>query len=120
MSAIEIFEISDEADLSEAFAIRHTVFCDEQEVDPSLEFDGLDDNCRQYLARCGATATGTARIRKTGDGEVKIERVAVLAAERNKGIGKALMIRTIEDCRAAGAALEQVDRACEACHSSYR
>lgn len=114
MTAVEIVEITDEADLKSAFAIRHDVFCDEQQVDPALEFDGLDESCRHYLARCGTVASGTARIRDAGNGVIKIERVAVLAAERGKGIGKALMIRTIEDARTAGAATIAIHAQCHA------
>jgi predicted GNAT family N-acyltransferase len=114
MAAVEIIEITEAADKKEAYAIRHSVFCAEQRVDPALEFDGLDDNCRQYLARCDNIALGTARIRNAGDGVVKIERVAVLTADRGKGIGKALMIRTIEDARAAGAATIAIHAQCHA------
>lgn len=114
MTAVEIIEITETADQKDAFAIRHEVFCDEQRVDPALEFDGLDCDCRQYLARCGNNAAGTARIRDAGDGVVKIERVAVLAAERGKGIGKALMVRTIDDSRAAGAATIAIHAQCHA------
>ncbi len=114
MTALEIVEITEAADQKDAFAIRHAVFCDEQRVDPALEFDGLDDSCRQYLARCDTIASGTARIRDAGDGVVKIERVAVLAADRGKGIGKALMVRTIEDARAAGAGTIAIHAQCHA------
>jgi predicted GNAT family N-acyltransferase len=114
MTAFQIVEIMDKADQRDAFAIRHAVFCDEQRVDPALEFDGLDDGCRQYLARCDDIAVGTARIRDAGDGVIKIERVAVLAAERGKGFGKALMVRTIEDSRAAGAATITIHAQCHA------
>ena len=96
---IEIIEITEPTDQETAFAIRHAVFCDEQQVDPEEEFDGQDEFCRQYLARYNGVATGTARIRDAGDNVIKIERVAVLAPERGNGIGKALMIRTINDAR---------------------
>ncbi len=114
MTALEIVEITGAADQKDAFAIRHAVFCGEQRVDPALEFDGLDDSCRQYLARCDTIASGTARIRDAGDGVIKIERVAVLAADRGKGIGKALMVRTIEDARAAGADTIEIHAQCHA------
>jgi predicted GNAT family N-acyltransferase len=114
MTAVEIVEITDAADRAAAFAIRHAVFCGEQRVDPAIEFDGLDDDCRHYLARSGAIAVGTARIRDAGDGVVKIERVAVPASERGRGIGKALMVRTIADARAAGAAAIAIHAQCHA------
>ena len=53
-------------------------------------------------------------IRDAGDGVVKIERVAVLAADRGKGIGKALMVRMIEDSRADGARTITIHAQCHA------
>lgn len=114
MTAIDIIEIDDPVDQKQAFAIRHDVFCVEQKVDQDEEFDGLDGDCRQYLARQNGAAVGTARLRKACDGEVKIERVAVRAADRGKGIGKALMARTIKDARAAGAATIAIHAQCHA------
>ena len=114
MSAIKIHEITEAADQKIAFAIRDEVFCGEQRVDPALEFDGLDESCRQYLARCETIPSGTARIRDAGDGVVKVERVAVLAKGRNRGIGKALMMRTINDARASGANTIAIHAQCHA------
>ena len=114
MTPVDIIEITEAADQKDAFAIRQMVFCEEQQVDSDLEFDGLDDDCRQYLARWNGLATGTARIRDTGNGGVKIERVAVLASHRNKGIGKALMLRTMEDARAKGAVTIAINAQCHA------
>ena len=99
----DIVEITDPGDREEAFRIRRVVFCDEQGVDPALEFDGYDESCRQYLARSNGRATGTARIRESEPGVFKIERVAVLDQDRGQGIGRSLMNRTIADARAAGA-----------------
>jgi predicted GNAT family N-acyltransferase len=113
---IEIIEIADEADRDAAFAIRRHVFCDEQRVDPALEFDGLDDSCRHYLARRAGRPIGTARLRPTGPGAVKIERVAVLAAERRQGVGAALMARSVADARAAGAQGIAIHAQCHAEH----
>ena len=114
MTAIDIIEIEDSEDQQQAFAIRHEVFCVEQKVDQDEEFDGLDGECRQYLARLDGAVVGTARIRKAGDDEIKIERVAVRAADRGKGIGWALMKRTIEDARTGGAATIAIHAQCHA------
>ena len=102
MPEVEIVEIADEDDREAAFAIRREVFCVEQGVDAAEEFDGRDPDCRLYLARSDGRPVGTARLRDTGPGEAKIERVAVLAPERGKHIGQALMRRTMADARAAG------------------
>ena len=116
MAEIEIVEITDAADREAAFAIRRHVFCGEQRVDPALEFDGLDASCRQYLAFRNGRPIGTARLRETGPGAVKIERVAVLAVERRRGVGAALMVRAIEDARAAGARQIAIHAQCHAEH----
>lgn len=96
------------------FSIRRVVFCDEQKVDAGLEFDGLDNECRQYLALWDDQPVGTARIRDAGDGVVKIERVAVLLEARGRGIGKALMERTMEDARAGEAVTIAIHAQCHA------
>jgi predicted GNAT family N-acyltransferase len=114
MHQIDITEISTPAEQETAFVIRHVVFCDEQKVDPELEFDGLDATCRQYIVTCNGEAVGTARLRDAGDGVVKIERVAVLREARGKGIGKALMIRTMQDARSGGAATIAIHAQCHA------
>ena len=51
MPELVISEITSEADREEGFAIRRQVFCVEQGVSRKEEFDGLDGDCRLYLAR---------------------------------------------------------------------
>ena len=50
-------------DLEACFAIRETVFIGEQQVDPALERDGLDDDCIHYVAEADGRLVGTARVR---------------------------------------------------------
>ncbi len=116
MAEVDIVEIADASDQEAAFAIRRIVFCDEQAVDPKLEFDGLDDVCRQYLARCEGRAVGTARLRDDGQGVFRVERVAVLAGDRKRGIGAALMMRTIADAGASEAKTIAIHAQCHAEH----
>lgn len=108
MTEPTIIEASDSADMDACYAIRIEVFCSEQQVSRELEFDGLDAQCRHYLARLGEQAVGTARVRPlnggdTGDGIVKFERIAVHAPFRGRQIGRALMDRALDDARAGGA-----------------
>ncbi|WP_346797408.1 GNAT family N-acetyltransferase [Halomonas sp. Bachu 37] len=78
----------DWASLGEAAgAIRQRVFIDEQEVPQEEEWDGLDPQCRHFLAYRGSQALGTARLLPDGH----IGRVAVLLEGRGKGVGRALM-----------------------------
>ncbi len=102
MTALLISEALDARDRDDCYAVRTAVFCREQGVPADLEFDGLDDSCRHYLARIGRTAVGTARLRPLGSGNVKFERVAVLKDHRGRGIGWALMERALADARADG------------------
>lgn len=73
-------------------AIRTTVFVEEQGVPAELERDGLDVTCRHAIAIHRGRPVGTGRITSSGH----IGRVAVLAAYRRQGIGKALIGFLIE------------------------
>jgi predicted GNAT family N-acyltransferase len=92
-------------EMDACFAIRETVFMREQNVDPAIERDGLDDKCIQYIAEIAGKPVGTARARMLGD-KMKIERVAVLRTARGSGTGAALMrflmADLADDARAAG------------------
>lgn len=72
-------------------SIRQAVFQDEQNVDSSLDFDGLDEESLHVVAYWKQQPIGTTRIRLLSDQLAKIERVAVLSSHRGQGIGKALM-----------------------------
>ena len=95
MTLTTIKEALNPADMEECYAIRTEVFCGEQMVSREIEFDGLDDTCRHYLAWLDALAVGTARVRPLGDGAVQFERVAVLKKYRGKDIGRTLMERIL-------------------------
>ena len=96
---IDVIETKSQEEMQKAFNIRRIVFCDEQKVDPELEFDGLDLKCQHYLAVRNDRAIGTARLRIDNPNKIKIERVAVLLKERGKGVGQALMRRAINDAQ---------------------
>ena len=76
--------------------IRKAVFIVEQEIDAALEFDGLDEEARHYIALSGDEPVGTARVRQVDDA-AKVERFAVLKAARNLGVGRTIMDAIIED-----------------------
>lgn len=77
-------------------AIRTQVFQIEQGVDPTLDFDGLDETTEHLLAYLDNQPVGTARIRYLNDQVAKIERLAVLCSARGKEIGKKLMEKSLE------------------------
>ena len=94
---IDIAEAADGNEMAACFAIRREVFCVEQGVSEELEIDGLDAECRHYLLRVGGQSVGTARTRSVEPGTVKVERVAILARYRGRGLGSALMRRLLRE-----------------------
>jgi len=77
----------------DGFAVRRAVFVREQGVDESEEMDGRDEAATHFVGYDDGDPVGTARLRTVGDGVGKVERVAVLAAHRGSGVGRALMYR---------------------------
>ena len=71
--------------------IRQIVFQQEQGVDPDLDFDGLDDRATHIVVYADSQPAATARIRQLGDRILKLERMAVLAVYRGKGIGQQMV-----------------------------
>lgn len=91
-------------ELSDCLAIRHDVFVLEQAVTVEEDLDGLDAQCVQFLAITDEGPVGTARMRKTDDGEVRAERVAVRASSRGLGLGALLMDALEDEARRRGEA----------------
>jgi predicted GNAT family N-acyltransferase len=78
-------------------AIRRQVFVREQQVPEALEWDGLDTEAVHVIAEgADGEPLGTARLLPSG----QIGRMAVLAAHRRQGIGRALLLELV---RSAGA-----------------
>ncbi|WP_224448858.1 GNAT family N-acetyltransferase [Haloprofundus salilacus] len=87
--------VESEAAREDAFAVREAVFVNEQGVPEELEWDEHDDavGTLQFVAYDGGEPVGAARLRRVDDddGVRKVERVAVLEAERGNGWGKRLV-----------------------------
>ena len=80
-------------------AIRARVFIEEQGVPLELEWDGLDDDADHFIALNEAgQALGTARLLKTG----QVGRMAVLADQRGRGIGRQLLDAAVQHAVASG------------------
>ncbi len=90
--------IAPTTDIETCQALRRTVFIDEQGVDPDLEVDGLDSEATHLLAVKHGRPVGTARILFKGE-VAKVGRVCVLPELRGTGMGKALMMAAIAECR---------------------
>lgn len=89
-------KITDESLLQQAFQIRSLVFVIEQQVPASEEYDEFEESSTHFLAKLDGKPVGTARWRFTQYG-VKMERFAVLAEARGKGVGQALVSAVLED-----------------------
>ena len=85
-----------------AVEIRTLVFIEEQQVSEREEIDGLDPDCIHFVAYRGAQAVGCARLRPLGGTRAKVERVAVLSAQRKSGLGRALMNAVEAEAAARG------------------
>lgn len=75
----------------DALEIRERVFCDEQKIPAAIEIDELDRDCLHVLLYENEKAKAVLRLVRFPD-YFKIGRVAVLAKDRKKGYGKALML----------------------------
>jgi cystathionine beta-lyase len=93
--ALNIFETSWDLSSLEINQIREKVFIEEQKVPRSIEMDGHDRDCHQFLATYKKLNIGTARLRKYG----KIERVSVIKEFRSLGIGSKIMEIIINKAR---------------------
>lgn len=80
--------------------IRHLVFIDEQKVDRSEEFDGLDEESIHIVARLDVTgeAIGTGRLLLTG----QIGRMAVLKPYRKQGVGGRILNACVQAAQSVG------------------
>lgn len=78
-------------ELEGAFTVRRKVFINEQRIDEDEEYDGLDDDCLQFVAKDSNRIVGTARVRILLPECAKIERMAVLKKFRRQGIGTGII-----------------------------
>lgn len=91
MMEIRITVAKKEEEINAALDLRRDVFVREQQVPESLEQDEWDSTAIHFLAYASDLVVGTARLRPIGSKTAKVERVAVLAPFRRRGIGRALM-----------------------------
>lgn len=93
---ITVSTIQSKIDLDTVFAIRRDVFVDEQHVPAEDEYDEFEITSNHFLALLDGQPVGTARWRRTSKG-IKLERFAVRASARKKGVGKALVQAVLND-----------------------
>jgi predicted GNAT family N-acyltransferase len=98
---MNVVEADFERDYAALRAVRFAVFVDEQQIPRELEMDDRDAECRHWLATDErGEPIGTVRLDLDAHG--KVGRLAVLARERGRGVGRALMECVHELGRARG------------------
>lgn len=90
------FDFTDESLRLQAFAIRTSVFVEEQHVDQKLEYDDFEKTAKHYLVLMNDKPAATGRWRETTKG-IKLERFAVLPEYRNHGLGTELLEEIIKE-----------------------
>ena len=89
----EIHQVDWDTHRDSLYAVRHEVFVVGQNVPEEYEVDSADEICVHFLAS-DATGNPIGTSRVLADGH--IGRVAVLASWRGKGVGRALMLASIQ------------------------
>lgn len=85
--------------------IRDEVFVVEQQCPPVEEWDAYEAGSIHLLGRLNGTPAACSRWREyehDGERAAKLERFAVLAPFRGRGIGRAMIRQTIDHAREAG------------------
>ncbi len=95
MDKIEVLKVSSEEELKKVYQIRTTVFVEEQNCPPELEWENEDVSIH-FLAKFNDEAAGACRWRQTDKG-FKLERFAVLSQFRGKGIASKMIATLIAD-----------------------
>jgi len=95
MDKIEVVKVSSEEELKKVYQIRTTVFVEEQNCPPELEWEN-EDVSTHFLAKFNNQAAGACRWRETEKG-FKLERFAVLPQFRGNGIASKMIATLIAD-----------------------
>ncbi|MDT6981176.1 GNAT family N-acetyltransferase [Levilactobacillus zymae] len=93
----------------DAVGIRRRVFIDEQGIDPQDELDGTDEDKMHYVGYVDDRPVTTARIDMLAGNRVKIQRVATMAADRQRGYAGALIKQIIADAQKSDVAHIELD-----------
>ncbi|MBK0381776.1 GNAT family N-acetyltransferase [Pedobacter sp. SD-b] len=95
MDDIKVFKVSSDDDLKKVYQIRTTVFVEEQNCPPELEWEN-EDVSTHFLATYDQQPAAACRWRETEKG-FKLERFAVLPQFRGKGIATEMIKTVISD-----------------------
>ena len=98
---IEVRPAANEHEVTAALALRQLVFVVEQGVPPALEVDGRDGEAEHLVALERGAVVATCRLLHE-DGATHLQRVAVAASARRKGIASALVAEAERAAARAG------------------
>ncbi|PST82244.1 GNAT family N-acetyltransferase [Pedobacter yulinensis] len=93
---LSVQKVNNDDDLQKVFAIRKTVFVEEQNCPPELEWENEEVSVHFLALYNEQVPCGACRWRKTDQG-YKLERFAVLQEYRGKGVGRALVAKVLAD-----------------------
>lgn len=88
----------DEANKESIRLVREQVFIQEQQIDPEIEFDGLDTQAVHVLVVDGEQPLGTGRILANGH----IGRIAIIQVARGQGLGVKVVRALVEYAKQQG------------------
>ncbi|MCI8554698.1 MAG: GNAT family N-acetyltransferase [Clostridiales bacterium] len=101
-------------ELSDAFAVRINVFCQEQGYTVEMEIDDIDPVAEHLVLYDQRRPVATGRLFLMKEGVYGIGRVAVLCAYRGQGLGGVLLSLLMERAQARGAVSLELDAQCRA------
>ncbi len=115
---MEIIKVQTEEQLAGCLDVRRQVFIEEQGVPVELENDAYDDRgcdeCTHILIQDSGVPVGTGRWIWYKAGTAKLQRIAILAAYRGRGLGKVLIRELEQTAGKAGAKVILLDSQCHA------
>ena len=117
MSVFDLVTVTDAYELEICKSVRRRVFIDEQGVDEGLELDEHDfvgGTCRHYYTVVDGVPAGACRLMNKGEGRAKLQRFCVLPEFRMMGVGRRMLERLEESCRAEGYQTIEMGAQCHA------
>jgi predicted GNAT family N-acyltransferase len=109
---IEAIAVTSDELLKQGLQIRMEVFVKEQQVPAEEELDEFDTSweaCRHYLLLDAGKPVAAARYRMYDEDTAKLQRIAVLASHRGRGLGRTIIEAMEADIRKRGIGAAMLD-----------
>ena len=88
---MQVKRVETQSELNDAWQVRIAVFVDEQGVPPAVELDEYEASSEHIIVyNDDKLPVGTGRLRMV-DGVAKLERICILAAYRQYGLGRKIV-----------------------------